>query len=224
LARNFEGISGEMFEFFLMISANNSKSFFEAHREQYEEHVKKPLWLLADDCEETLHGIDENIECRPSKCVSRIRRATLFSRDKTPYRNYMWIDWRDRGKEELSGERTFSFFFSVSLGGIMSGAGYYGLVPHQMARLREKIDLQSERFEEIINDKALERFVLSGQDYKKIAVPGHLSEKAKALYIKKGFSFTERLSISEENMTQELCDRVRENIEALAPLYEFIEL
>ena len=66
--------------------------------------------------------------------------------------------------------------------------------------------------------------VLSGQDYKKIAVPGHLSEKAKALYIKKGFSFTEKLSISEENMTQELCDRVRRNIEALAPLYEFIEL
>ena len=51
MAGTFTGWRGDFQGFFLGLQANNSKSYFDSHRRQYEEEVKRPMVALLADLE-----------------------------------------------------------------------------------------------------------------------------------------------------------------------------
>jgi uncharacterized protein (TIGR02453 family) len=72
----FEGWKGDFIGFFRGLEADNSKTYFEAHRKQYEQDVRGPLQELVAELEGTLG---------PGK-LFRIHRDIRFSADKSPYK------------------------------------------------------------------------------------------------------------------------------------------
>ncbi len=92
----FPGFDPEAFSFFLMIRLNNNKEFFDDNKEQYERLLKEPLYALAAEMEPFMLAIDKNIDARAHRAVARIRRSTRYTKDKSPYRDHLWISWRRR--------------------------------------------------------------------------------------------------------------------------------
>ncbi|MGI8564342.1 MAG: DUF2461 domain-containing protein [Candidatus Dormibacter sp.] len=72
----FQGWKGDFVGFFRGLELDNSKSYFEAHREQYERDVRKPMEELVAELTPLLG---------PAK-VFRINRDLRFSADKSPYK------------------------------------------------------------------------------------------------------------------------------------------
>jgi uncharacterized protein (TIGR02453 family) len=217
----FKGFEEEAFGFFLMIRLNNNIAFFDQNRETYERCLKQPLWDLARDLEPTLLQIDPAIETRPAKCVSRLRRSTRYTKNKLPYRDFLWIGWRDRTRD-TGQSHAFGFYFDVSFEEMTCGAGAYAATAAQSKDLRERILANPAGFDRIARAVRQAGFTLSGQDYVRRAVPGHLSPDAAAYYRKKSFHLERALPMDERHTGPELVEILRGALEALAPLYHFV--
>ncbi|HKF75758.1 MAG TPA: DUF2461 domain-containing protein [Candidatus Dormibacteraeota bacterium] len=72
----FEGWRGDFVGFFHGLELDNSKRYFEARRQQYEQEVRSPMADLVAELEPTLG---------PGK-LFRINRDIRFSADKSPYK------------------------------------------------------------------------------------------------------------------------------------------
>src|SRR4030043_86595 len=94
--RHFQGFSRKTFTFLRDLGRHNDKAWFEAHRAVYEEYVLQPLRDLVSDLADFMLGIDLSFEVEPvvGKTISRIYRDTRFSKDKSPFRDHMWIAFK----------------------------------------------------------------------------------------------------------------------------------
>jgi len=90
----FNGFSAETFRFLLEIGFNNNADWFEANRKRYEQFVRDPMRRLAAALMPTALDTDGNFNPSINASVSRIRRDTRFTKDKSPYRDHMWIGFR----------------------------------------------------------------------------------------------------------------------------------
>lgn len=221
MQQRFAGFEEEAFGFFLMIRMNNNKAFFEDNRETYERCLKRPLWALAQDLEDDLWAIDPKIETRPSKCVARIRRSTLFSNNKLPYRDYLWIGWRDRTDDQRH-SHAFGFFFHLSFDELCMGAGAYNMPPAQVKLLRERIAANPERFERIAKGVSDAGFYVHGPNYVRLIPPENLGPYAMEFYMKKHFSVERDYPMDDTHLGPELVGILRRDINALKDLYAFM--
>ena len=103
----FKGFPGEYFTFFDKLKKNNSKKWFEEHREEYDEFVMHPAREYIVVMGEKLRKIAPEVNAIPkiNKSLFKINRDVRFSKDKSPYKTYMgiWL-WEGAGKRmESSG-------------------------------------------------------------------------------------------------------------------------
>jgi uncharacterized protein (TIGR02453 family) len=117
----FAGFPPEALAFYEGLAADNSKAFFDAHRETYEQAVREPLELLLYE----LSG-----EFGTGK-VFRPYRDVRFSRDKSPYKL--------AGAAVLGGSPR-SCYVEISAGGLRTGAGMWEPDRGQLERVRRAID------------------------------------------------------------------------------------
>jgi uncharacterized protein (TIGR02453 family) len=91
---SFDGWKGDFVGFFRGLELDNSKRYFEAHRQQYENEVRGPMEALAAELSPTLGPVK----------LFRINRDVRFSADKSPYKTnvaavvgrlYLHLDARD---------------------------------------------------------------------------------------------------------------------------------
>lgn len=75
----FRGFAPELFTFFEGLAKDNSKSFWNAHRAEWEQYVRDPMRALLED----LAG-----EFGPLR-MFRPNRDMRFSKDKSPYK--LWV-------------------------------------------------------------------------------------------------------------------------------------
>jgi uncharacterized protein (TIGR02453 family) len=116
MAGGFNGWKGDFRGFFLGLKANNSKAYFEAHRQQYEQEVKGPMVALLADLE------FEFGEAR----LSRPNRDIRFSADKSPYKTNIYAT-AGGGYVALDAE------------GLMVGGGRYQMDAAQLASFRDAV-------------------------------------------------------------------------------------
>ena len=106
----FQGYSQETFEFFMAIRFNNNRTFFHDNRDWYLRAVREPSLALSDALAPTVEDIDENLERRNHRVVSRINRDIRFSRDKSPYRDHVWLSFHRTDEEK---GKSLSLYFDL---------------------------------------------------------------------------------------------------------------
>jgi uncharacterized protein (TIGR02453 family) len=121
---SFRGFPREAFAWFEGLEADNSRSYFTAHRDTYERAVRDPL-------EELLEAFADELGGRVK--VFRQHRDVRFSRDKSPYKTRTYGVVLDR-PSSLAG-----LYAQVSATGFFVGSGYHHLEPDQLVRFREAI-------------------------------------------------------------------------------------
>ena len=87
----FEGFSQEALDFLNDIRFNNHQQFYEANRTRYEQYVKAPLRELSEELAPAVQLIDPRLDTQPGRTMSRIRRDTRYTKDKSPFRDHVWL-------------------------------------------------------------------------------------------------------------------------------------
>jgi len=215
----FQGFTDSTFEFFMAIKFNNNRQFFHDNHDWYEQSVRTPLRELAADLAPVIEALDSDLETRPEKVVSRINRDIRFSNDKSPYRDYMWLAFRQPGTDR---KITLGAYFDISCQGASYGFGIYNEHRPYMNGLRQRLITDEENFLRVwlpVKD----RFHLCGNHFKRMAVPEALHEETARWFTLKGFYVEKDLPDFDLLMSPALVHEIREGFEALTPLYRYLK-
>ena len=80
-------------DFLSNLKLNNSREWFEQNRDLYENY-RIDILQLTENLLKELSKIDNAIlqaNLDPKKCLTRVNRDLRFSKDKTPYKNYVLL-------------------------------------------------------------------------------------------------------------------------------------
>lgn len=149
MTNEFHGCPEEMYNFFWELAFQNNKEFFEANRSRYETYVKEPMHALTRKLLPVALEIDPELDTRIPVIVSRIRRDTRYSRDKSPYRDHVWLGFKPAGAR--TGE-TFMFYIEFERTQYGYGMGMYEPNPEVMTQIRSRIIARPDTFLALVND------------------------------------------------------------------------
>jgi uncharacterized protein (TIGR02453 family) len=152
----FNGWPAEALEFYEGLEADNSRSYWTAHKAVYEEAVKAPMVALLAE----LEG-----EFGPGK-IYRPYRDLRFSPDKTPYKTAMGASMEGGG------------YVQISARGLAAASGMYHMATDQLERYRRAVahDLTGGQLEQIIARALGEKVVITGRDSLKSAPRGYAKD------------------------------------------------
>ena len=217
----FEGFSAEMVSFFVSLSMNNNKVFFEENKQMYERYVKRPLDALCQALGPVVLSIDPLFDTRPARSVSRIHRDVRFSKDKSPFRDYMWIGFRRTGE---SREDTCGFYFDVSATDAHWGCGYYHVPNETMQNLRELIVEKPRYVLSILEDeKFRSSFALMGERYvKKFEPPFDMPKPLSSLYQMKNIYAEHSIGDMGPLFSKDLLPQIIDGFQTLSGFYTML--
>jgi uncharacterized protein (TIGR02453 family) len=141
---SFTGIPFAALDFYEDLEADNTKSFWQAHKHVYDESVRAPLETLA-------HVLEA--EYGAAKFF-RPYRDVRFSKDKTPYKTHQGIWFAESSR-----------YLHVSAAGLFVAGGYWGTSSAQVERMRRAVA-------DDVAGAALER-ALAALRATKLSIDGH---------------------------------------------------
>ena len=214
---SFQGYSEDIRAFFMALRFNNNREFFAQNRDWYLRDVRAPSLDLAQALCGVIERIDPEMETRPQRVLARINRDTRFSRDKSPYRDHVWLSFR-RPCEEKG--KTPGFYLEIGAEDVSFGMGFYALNRPLMNALRRRMRLAPEEPAAICAALAGE-LTLYGGAYRRLAVPEELPKILRPLYVRKAFYFEKTLPFSHAK-SPALAREIGEGFLRLAPLYAYV--
>lgn len=188
MAGTFIGWRGDFQGFFLGLQANNSKAYFESHRRQYEEEVKRPMVALLADLEP---------EFGPAR-LSRPNRDIRFSADKSPYKTNIYADARGGG------------YVALDASCLVAAGGRYVIDAPELARFRDAVaaDRSGRELAGIVDGLREKAYELGGQDLKRVPSPHPQDHPRRDLLRHKRLMYWRRWAIGPWIATPEALERV----------------
>ncbi|HAX39566.1 MAG TPA: hypothetical protein DCY10_01585 [Clostridiales bacterium] len=215
----FEGLNQDMYSFFWEIAFNNELSFYEANKERYRSHVYEPLKELALTLTPAAQQIDAAFNVRPSTVVSRIRRDTRFSRDKTLFRDHAWLAFRRPGGMLSESLVVYAEFEREGYG---YGMGMYGANPALMREIRPRLLARADEFLALVNAPAFkERYEVMGDAFKRPKI-ADAPEGLLPFLNRKGLSFCFSSPNQIKTLSPEIVDEIIEGFHLLQPVYRLM--
>lgn len=202
----FAGFPAAALDFYDDLEMDNTKSFWEAHKEIYTESVKAPMVALTNALEPEFG--------KPK--VFRPFRDVRFAKDKTPYKT-------NQGAFVGVGPAC-GWYVEIAARGVRTGAGFYDASSSDLARIRTSIDVEAtgKQLQSIL--AALEKagFTVGGErlkttprgydaDHPRIELLRH-----KSLTVGKDYGFAPLIH------SAELVDAVRADWQACRPLVDWV--
>jgi uncharacterized protein (TIGR02453 family) len=120
----FSGFGPKVKRWFEGLEADNSREYFAAHRDVYEEAVRDQMQALLLDLSETFGGQVK---------LFRQHRDIRFSPDKSPYKTNTY------GVVYGSELAAHGLYASISARGLVAGSGYHVMARDQLERYRDAV-------------------------------------------------------------------------------------
>ena len=216
---NFQGISPEAIELLCLNRFNDSKPFYEEHKNQLKQGITVPLRQMVLDMSDLLLDIDEKMYLDPVRAVSRIHRDTRGNRSKIKYRENMWVFFRRYKKEYPEAPFYYFEFYPQWFG--------YGLVfwtwrASKIRVLHQMIMEQPKRFATALKACADAGFEFACSDYYKKEVYPDAPEELKPFLLAKNLQFYYTCSDLERMNTPELINEMKLAFDIARPMYDFM--
>lgn len=157
----FEGYTQETLDFLWGIRFNNERSWFLAHKQDYEAHLLAPTRALGEQVYEALHAAFPKEPFLLK--LSRIYRDARRLHGNGPYKDHLWFCVR-AGGEDWTGRPTF--YFEIGPDYYSYGMGFWAPKAALMEAYRKAVDEHPEVLEKLVkrfNKQA--QFTLSGPEY-----------------------------------------------------------
>lgn len=125
MAANFQGFPNESFLFFEELARNNQKTWFDANRARYDQHVVGAFRGLLEALSPGLLKLTPHFEVggKTNGSFSRINRDIRFSKDKSPYKSNYYLYAYDRRRKRGHAGR---LYVGLSADCVTVGFSIYG--------------------------------------------------------------------------------------------------
>ncbi|MBD8900458.1 DUF2461 domain-containing protein [Rhodanobacter sp. DHG33] len=124
------------FKFLRALDRNNSREWFQAHKNDYERHVREPFLQLITDMQAPLTKISAHYRADPRKnggSLFRIFRDTRFSNNKLPYKPWQGARFFHERRHEIPAP---SFYIHIQPGDCFAGGGMWHPEPDALKKIR----------------------------------------------------------------------------------------
>jgi uncharacterized protein (TIGR02453 family) len=156
----FRGWPTEALDFYEGLEADNSKTYWTAHKSVYEEKVLAPMTDLLADLEP---------EFGAGK-IFRPYRDVRFSADKSPYKTNIGATLEHGG------------YVQLSAGGLAAGAGMYQMGPDELDRYRRAVadERSGARLGQLVRALEAQKIQVTGHDALKTVPRGYPKDHPRA--------------------------------------------
>jgi uncharacterized protein (TIGR02453 family) len=203
----FTGFPEAALDFYEGLEADNSRTYWTAHKDLYESAVRAPMLALLAALE---------AEFGPGR-IFRPYRDVRFAADKSPYKTHCGAVLADHAGQAGG-------YVEISAAGLLVAGGYYSTQPDQVERYRRSVadDVQGARLESIVAALAGGEYELGGTVLK-TSPRGYPKDHPRAgllrhrtLYARRGWKPEPWLH------TTAAADRVRTAWRAFAPINSWL--
>ena len=149
-------IAPALFDFLKELRENNNRGWFQANRAHYESTVREPMLRFIADFAPRLHEINRNFVADPRPLggsMFRIHRDTRFSRDKSPYKTHVGVQFRHASASDVHAP---GFYLHLEPAEVFGACGIWRPEAPTLAAVGEAIAKNPERW----------RRALSGRGFK----------------------------------------------------------
>lgn len=217
----FTGFSPETLTFLTNLAHNNNKSWFDAHKPEYQQHLLEPLQGLVTALRECMLKIDPFFDVSPAvnRTISRIYRDTRFAKDKSPYKTTMWITFKRPNKNWQDAP---AYFFEIGPDAYRYGMGFYSASKTTMDTFRATIDDRPQVFLQAIAFYTQQTgLVVEGDLYKK-RVPSAHPPEIQEWYQRKNLYVVCNREPDALLFSEELSAELSAAFQRVAPLYHYL--
>jgi uncharacterized protein (TIGR02453 family) len=135
----FTGFDPAAFGFLRDLADHNDRTWFNAHRDAYTQHLLEPSRAFVVAMGERLAAVAPGIHADPrvNGSILRIARDTRFSADPTPYRTHMslWFWEGDGPSRECAG-----YFMRLDADSVVLGVGVHHFGDRVLREYRRAVD------------------------------------------------------------------------------------
>ncbi|MDQ6920615.1 MAG: DUF2461 domain-containing protein [Candidatus Dormibacteraeota bacterium] len=222
-AAHFGGFPPDTLRYLRDLRENNEKSWFEAHRGEYERLYVEPARTFVTAAGELLAGLAPAIRAEPRilGSIFRINRDTRFGADKRPYKDHIdfWF-WEGARARAVSG-----FFLRLSPDFVGLGAGSHGFDGDQLERFRKALTRGETAGELTAAASSLEAagYRLSGEHYARTPRGYEAASPRAAMLLRHRALFVHQdLPVEEALDGARLLASCRRQWSSLAPLHRWL--
>lgn len=217
----------QILDFLARLKANNNKTWFDAHRGEWEQ-IRRQYHQFAAELIEAVGAFDPAVRgLQVSDCTYRINRDIRFSPDKSPYKTWLGIYICPKGK--CSGYAGYYFHLEPTEPGDrwqnMLAAGLYMPQGAILQSLRDEIFDNGAAVEQAIN-RAEGFYLYEGEQLKRVP-RGYPADAEHADWLrKKDFLLEQHLTrewLAEPNLVQRTAEEFRKTAPLLSILNRAVQ-
>ncbi len=213
--------SGKTLDFLMENRLMDSKAWFHEHKDVFEREVKAPLVELSEALAPTMLRIDPEMEIAPrvGGTLCRVWRDTRFTKDKSLFRDHMWLNF-SKNKGVFPGYP--GFFADISPDGFSYGCGWWSAAPATMESIRRLIldghPLFLKAQETFLKQKV---YRMEGDSYKR---PRYVERPPEEMIWlnRKNLSFTAEIKDFDLIFSDGLARKLKKDLPKLADIYRFL--
>lgn len=159
--------SEDTFKFLEQLAKNNNRPWFNEHKHIYEQAVRSPALDFINAMQPVIKKLSPNFTAVAKKTggsLMRVYRDARFSKDKTPYKTNIGIQFRHVAGKDVHAP---GFYLHISPNECFLGSGIWHPDSKALSRIREMISDNPNAWKKITSHKNFKRhFELSGDSLK----------------------------------------------------------
>lgn len=203
------------------LARHNDKTWFDAHRTEYEQHVRQPFLRLIGELQPALAAVSEHFHADPrlqGGSLFRIHRDARFSHDKSPYKSWQGARLFHSRRRERPAP---SFYLHLQPEASFIGAGIWHPEPAVQRQIRQFIFDNPASWKAAAHDPKRRRRFSMAQEEKMVRPPRGYPSDFEFLDDLKHRNWVMWRPLDDETMTG---SRLRQTIAAdLARLGPFVD-
>lgn len=153
-------------KFLRELDKNNNRDWFEANKHRYESDVREPALAYIEAMAPHLGKISGSFIASPKKVggsLMRVYRDVRFSKDKTPYKTNIGIQFRHAAGKDVHAP---GFYMHIEPSDVFIGAGIWRPDSSTLNNMRLHIDENQSEWKKISKAIAGKGFELQGESLK----------------------------------------------------------
>jgi len=217
----FSGFSEDTIRFFIDLKFHNYADYFHQEHDRYVETVQSLFYSFIDELAPDMKRIDPHMEVRPHKCLSRIHRDTRFSRDKSPYRDHLWLLFR---RESEPRDKSLMYWFELGPSRLSWGMGFWNENREALDMFRKRMLSNPDGTLALLDDLDLgkHRMMLGGTSHKRMAVPPQIPGRLRPWYLAKEMYISKIDPDYQLVFSDRILKEVRSDFLSLSSLYQLL--
>lgn len=196
----------------------NSKIFYEEHKQELKDKFTVPLRQIAQAMSGRMLSLDDKMMSNPVRMVSRIRRDNRYTKDKSLYRDHLWIMFM-RNKHQWFGYPCM--WMSVEQDSWDYGVGMYFVDAKYLELFRKALLERPQEFIDAIKDIEKTDAKMYADYYKK-KKPGNPIAEIEPYYNMKNFGFIVRRTDFETLQSDKVLHELDRDYEKFEKMYTFL--